>query len=142
MERQMHQQAALEHSSVPEIWTGSPPRWLNLMTAGILRTPLLERWVGQTLGLISIKGRKSGKVYTTPVTYLLEGDDVIILSKRFRLWWRNLVDNPETVLRLAGRNRQGVATILPPGEEALTTMTHFLEIAASRRSRLRIRLRQ
>ena len=29
--------------------------------------------------------------YTTPVGYMREGNTVIILTRRFRKWWRNLV---------------------------------------------------
>src|ERR1700712_215815 len=67
--------------------------------------PLTSRW----LCLISVRGRKSGKTFTFPVGYSLDGDVVkisIALPER-KLWWRNLRDGAPVELVLRGKNRSG-----------------------------------
>jgi deazaflavin-dependent oxidoreductase (nitroreductase family) len=101
----------------------TPPPWLNRLMAGMLRTPFLERWIGRGTALLSVTGRRSGRTYTTPVTYARDGDRVTIASHVRRTWWRNLPDRPRVELRLAGADHTGTARVLrgddPQAEELL-----------------------
>lgn len=93
----------------------------------MLHTPGLERWLGRTIGLITVTGRKSGRRYTTPVTYWRDDGTVVILTKTHRVWWRNLETNPEVTLRLAGRVVRGRARATVGDEGELETLAAFLE---------------
>jgi deazaflavin-dependent oxidoreductase (nitroreductase family) len=63
--------------------------------------------------LISVTGRKSGRTYTTPVNYVREGDELTVLSRRGRAWWRNLADPAPVLVQLRGKRQAGVGQVLP-----------------------------
>jgi deazaflavin-dependent oxidoreductase (nitroreductase family) len=82
----------------------------NPVLAAVLRSPL-HGMVDGGLMLISVTGRRSGKVYTTPVNYLRDGDTLMVTSLRERTWWRNLRGTAEVVVQLKGDARRGRATL-------------------------------
>ena len=55
--------------------------------------------------LITFIGHKSGKSYTTPVSYSLSGNRVYIFSHAN--WWKNLKTSVPVTLKLQGREVQG-----------------------------------
>jgi hypothetical protein len=64
---------------------GTPAGWImraqglvNLVVRGLLRTPGLSRIIGSRLVTLYVAGRKSGRRYTVPVSYLAHGDDLLI----------------------------------------------------------------
>lgn len=89
----------------------TPPPWLNRLMAGMLRTPGLQRWLGRGTALLTVTGRRSGRTYTTPVTYARDGDHVTVASHLRRTWWRNLPQRPEVTVRLAGTDHTGTARV-------------------------------
>ena len=72
----------------------------------VLRSPL-HGMVSKTVLLITFTGRKSGKTYTTPVDYSLDGDLVTIFTHAE--WWKNLRNGAPITLRIRGRDFQGLA---------------------------------
>ena len=110
--------------SVP---TAAPPPWFNSMMASLLRTPGLQHWIGKAIALITVTGRRTGKTYTTPVSYYRDGNTVIVLTKKFRNWWRNLLDNPEVELLLEGRKFRGRARPSVGDPADLPAFIRFLE---------------
>jgi hypothetical protein len=54
--------------------------------------------------LITFTGRKSGRVYTTPVRYLREGAKIRCFTASTNKWWRNLRGGADITLRVSGRN--------------------------------------
>ena len=92
---------------------------LNPAVAWLLRSPLhpLLDW---GLMLVTVTGRRSGRVYTIPVGYQRDGDAVIVLvSKPSRKqWWRNYREPRPIGVRLRGRAAQGHAVVVPPGSPA------------------------
>jgi hypothetical protein len=99
---------------------------MNAGMKGALRSPLGKR-IGHTLALITFKGRKSGKVFTTPVGYHLEGNTVHIFALPESKWWRNLLDGGATVgLNMAGRKVKGRGEVIDdPGEKARAAKPYF-----------------
>jgi len=63
--------------------------------------------VSKTVLLISFTGRKSGKTYTTPVSYSQNDGQVTVFSHAG--WWKNLRNGAPVTLRLRGREVQGLA---------------------------------
>lgn len=106
-------------------WTPAP--WLNTMMTWMLRTPGLQRIVGKGTALITFTGRKTGREITTPVSYVEIDDQIVITCHRTRQWWRNLVANPVLEIRLAGRDRRGVASVLGDPDDALGVFIALLE---------------
>jgi hypothetical protein len=73
----------------------------------VLRSPA-HRLVSHRLMLLSVTGRRTGAVYTFPVSYHRDGDLLTIVSARN--WWRNLRDGPVPVtVWLRGRRRAASA---------------------------------
>jgi deazaflavin-dependent oxidoreductase (nitroreductase family) len=73
------------------------------------------------LVLITTKGAKSGKLYTNPLNYTLDGDRVIIIASKGGSdthpdWYRNLVANPEVTVELGNEKFRAIATTVQ-GEE-------------------------
>jgi deazaflavin-dependent oxidoreductase (nitroreductase family) len=52
--------------------------------------------------LITFTGRRTGKVYTTPVRYLKSGDAVWAFTSVENKWWRNLKGGAAVRLRIQG----------------------------------------
>jgi deazaflavin-dependent oxidoreductase (nitroreductase family) len=63
--------------------------------------------VSKSILLITFTGRKSGKTYTTPVSYSQHGDQVTIFTHAD--WWKNLRGGAPVTLRIRGRELQGLA---------------------------------
>jgi len=82
----------------------------NPIFTTLLRSPL-HSMVDGGMMLVSVTGRRSGRVYTTPVNYLRDGDMLTILSLRERTWWRNLRGGAEVGVHLRGQARRGQATL-------------------------------
>ena len=72
----------------------------------VLRSPA-HGMVSKTILLITFTGRKSGKTYTTPVSYSQDGDQVHIFTHA--AWWKNLLSGAPVTLRMRGREFQGLA---------------------------------
>ena len=86
--------------------------WNPVMKA-ILRSPVhwpLSRW----FAVISWTGRKTGRRYSTPVSYVL-GDSAMWVTTGDR-WWRNVGEGME--LRLRGHARQATPTVITDPAES------------------------
>jgi deazaflavin-dependent oxidoreductase (nitroreductase family) len=59
--------------------------------------------------LLTVRGRKTGKPYTTPVDYYEEDGFIWVLSNRDRSWWRNLQGGANVELFLKGKSEKGFA---------------------------------
>lgn len=57
--------------------------WYNLFTRWLLRSPL-QSMISKNFMLITYTGRKSGKVYDTPVNYARDGNLLTVVSFRRR----------------------------------------------------------
>jgi hypothetical protein len=92
---------------------------LNPLVAWLLRSPLhpLLAW---GLMLVTVTGRRSGRVYTIPVGYQRDGDALVVLvSKPARKqWWRNYRERRPIGVCLWGRSVRGHAVVVPPGSPA------------------------
>lgn len=86
--------------------TSTVPPIVNRAMKFVLRSPL-HGMVSKNITLISFTGRKSGKLYTTPVSYSQSGDLVTIFTHAS--WWKNLRGDAPVTLNLRGRELQGTA---------------------------------
>ncbi len=80
----------------------------NSIIPRLLRSPLHFLVSGQVM-LVTFTGRKSGKVYTTPVEYCRDNERVVFFTQRGRAWWKNLRDDAAVTVRIEGRDLTGRA---------------------------------
>jgi F420H(2)-dependent quinone reductase len=75
--------------------------------------------------LVDHVGRKSGKQRTTPLLYIADGDDVVIVaskggSHKHPAWWLNLREMDETQIQVgAERRRVSVRQATPEEKDRL-----------------------
>jgi len=86
--------------------TPTVPPYVNSAVKFVLRSPV-HGLVSQKVLLISFTGRKSGKSYTTPVSYSQDNGRVTIFTHAS--WWKNLRGEVPVTLRIRGRELQGIA---------------------------------
>jgi deazaflavin-dependent oxidoreductase (nitroreductase family) len=94
----------------------SVPPVVNHTMKFILRSPV-HAMVSKTTLLITFTGRKSGKTYTTPVSYSQNGDQVTIFTHAD--WWKNLRNGAPVTLRIRGREFQGLAEPVAEDKQAV-----------------------
>jgi len=94
------------------------------MMRWMLRTPGLQHLVGRSTCLLTFTGRRSGKTYTTPISYVRDGDSVILTCHPSRQWWKNLATHPGVVVRLRGGDITGRARVAAD-EEAKQRLASF-----------------
>jgi len=95
----------------------------NRVIPHILRSPL-HRLLSGKLMLITFVGRKTGRVYTIPVTYLQTGATILVFSDQ--RWWRNLRSGTPVTLLLRGRAVRGLAVPVEDGETVAREVARFL----------------
>lgn len=80
--------------------------------------------------LLTYTGRKSGKAFTTPVEYLRVGETLYVISRRERVWWRNLqpanVQGVPVHLRLRGQDVEGNARAVVDEQQVAHELSAYL----------------
>jgi F420H(2)-dependent quinone reductase len=66
------------------------------------------RMAGRSMLLLTTIGRKSGKERTTPLQYMEDGSDYLLIasyggSPQDPQWFRNLVDNPQAKIQIGSK---------------------------------------
>jgi deazaflavin-dependent oxidoreductase (nitroreductase family) len=84
----------------------------------LLRSPL-HGLVSERVMLITVCGRKSGRLYTTPVNYVRDGGTFTVVSRTHRTWWRNLRGGAPVAVRVRGKDLKGVAEVVVDDKEAV-----------------------
>jgi deazaflavin-dependent oxidoreductase (nitroreductase family) len=75
----------------------------------LLRSPL-HGIVSRSFMLITFTGRKSGRVYTTPVQYAQDGNRLYVVTSEGYTWWKNLRGGAAVQVCLRGRSLHGQAS--------------------------------
>ena len=94
------------------------PPFLNKVMTGMLRSPL-HRVVSGSIMLITFTGCKSGKSYTTPISYTLDNGQVTAFTHA--KWWRNLVGGAPVTLNIKNKEYQGHADVVADDKEVVAT---------------------
>lgn len=86
--------------------TGIHEFWYRA-TNGVIGGNLL----GAKVLLLTTTGRKSGKRFTTPLTYLDDGDNIVVIASNGGAatdpdWWRNLKGDPRALVQVGGRHKE------------------------------------
>ena len=98
---------------------GTLLRLLNPFMRWLLASPVhwpLSRW----FAVLAWKGSKSGRDYSTPVSFVREGTTAYVTTGD--RWWRNLDDGAPVRMRVAGR--WYAATAVPVTDHAQSRTEH------------------
>jgi deazaflavin-dependent oxidoreductase (nitroreductase family) len=106
-------------------YPGTESMWYNSIIRTLLRSRLHGMMSKNTM-LITYTGRRSGKTYTTPVNYVRNGDDLLVVSYRRRTWWRNLGGGAPVTVRVQGRDLQGVAEAITDDDAVAAGLMDYL----------------
>ena len=100
----------------------------------------LYRWTGGRVGgtwrigagfrnpvpicLLEHRGRKTGKLRTTPLVYLQDGDRIIVVASQagrpeHPMWYLNLLADPDVTVQVRNRRRPMTATVADEAERAV-----------------------
>jgi hypothetical protein len=110
---------------------------VNPFMKAILRSPV-HGLVSGNLLLLTFRGRKSGRLYTTPVGYTQEEDRLYLLTAR--PWWRNLGDRTPVIVVLRGESRRAYATSENDAQAVARLLARELEVHGAGYLRRRYRL--
>jgi deazaflavin-dependent oxidoreductase (nitroreductase family) len=81
------------------------------------------RMAGMPVLLLTTTGRKSGQPRTTPLTYIPDGDDIVVVASKggapqHPAWFLNLSAHPEVDVVQGRQNRKMTARQATPEEKA------------------------
>ena len=85
--------------------------WFNPMMIWLLKSPF-HGMVSKSMMLVTVTGRKSGKMISTPTNYLRDGNSLWVISWRDRKWWRNLRGDAVVQVLLAGKKVDGCGQVI------------------------------
>ena len=94
---------------------GTILRLLNPILRWLLASPVHWPW-SRWFAVLAWKGRKTGRSYSTPVSYVREGSTAWLTTGD--KWWRNLIDGAPVTLRIAGRSYSATAVAVTDEEES------------------------
>jgi deazaflavin-dependent oxidoreductase (nitroreductase family) len=82
-----------------------------------------RRWRGGDVALLSTMGRRTGRLRTTPLVCIRDGDDIVVVasnggSDRTPDWWLNLQDSPRAEVVIHGRPVPVIAQPAPADRHA------------------------
>ncbi|MEV6772150.1 nitroreductase/quinone reductase family protein [Nocardia sp. NPDC051030] len=91
---------------------------LNNLIRTLLRVPVLGGQVGKRLLVISVTGRKSGKVYDVPVAYTRH-DGELLIGTSLRPWVKNIRKDVPVQVSLGGPKRTADGEVFTDSESVM-----------------------
>ena len=92
---------------------------LNPVMKTLLRSPL-HGITSKNIALLHFRGRKSGREFVTPLSYVREGNAVWLLSAHSTRWWMNLREDGTPVsVEIARETLSGKARLWDGDSDAL-----------------------
>lgn len=101
--------------------------WYNSMMAWLLRSPL-HGLLSESFMLISVRGRKSGRIIRTPVNYVREGNTLWVTSQRNRTWWRNLRGGAPVNVFVQGQELKGLGNAVVNQPSVAADLATYLRL--------------
>jgi deazaflavin-dependent oxidoreductase (nitroreductase family) len=97
----------------------------NPIVIWLLRSPL-HSFMDKSTILITVMGRKSGKIYTVPVSYIRDGDTLYVISQREHTWWKNLRGGAQVTLYMQGHTLKARGETFTDTETVANKLLMFL----------------
>ena len=111
----------------------------NDFMAWVLRSPF-HGMLSNGMMLITIKGRKTGKTYTTPVGYYMEDGTMWVITSRERTWWKNLQGGAKVDLLLKRKPVTGFADVDLDEKSVEARMVEYLHHVPQAAKPMKIRM--
>ena len=111
----------------------------NDFMAWVLRSPF-HGMLSKGMMLITITGRKTGKTYTTPVGYYVEGDYMWVITSRERTWWKNLQGGAKVDLLLKRKPVTGIADVDLDEKSVEVRMVEYLRHVPQAAKQMKVRM--
>ena len=111
----------------------------NFFIQTIVSSPLHPR-LGSGFAVITVEGRKTGRLYSTPINVVNEGGLFTVFSLRGRHWWRNLRGGRLAQLRLSGKQYSVRGEVIETRGEVLAGLRCHFERYPSRAKYFGVRL--
>jgi deazaflavin-dependent oxidoreductase (nitroreductase family) len=92
----------------------------------LLHSPL-HSFLDKSTIVITFTGRKSGKQYTIPVSYVRDGDTLMMISQREHSWWKNLRGGALVSLYLQGHTLKATGEVFTDPETVANKLLQFLQ---------------
>lgn len=79
---------------------GRAVRGFNSGMVALLRAPILGPLLGKVFAEVEYVGRRSGRVFRTPVNFVKKGDEYVIgvAMPDKKTWWRNFLGEGSPIL--------------------------------------------
>jgi hypothetical protein len=118
------------------------PRPINPLVRAVLGSPL-HPILSHKLLLITLRGRRTGRLHTLPVGYAQAGNTLYVLVGDYqtKTWWRNLQGGAPLQLRLRGRTMPATGSLLrweSDAEALVTALGHYVALFPAVRRTLHI----
>jgi len=97
----------------------------NPFMKAILRSPF-HAIMSKNVAILTVTGKKSSKVYTFPVNYQRDGDEIWVVSMRDRTWWKNLRGGAKIVILLAGREMKAHGEVFEESQDVAQLLRKFI----------------
>lgn len=104
--------------------------WYNPILRLLLRSPF-HGLVSKSIMLLTYTRRKSGAVYTVPVSYVRDCQTLWTTSFRKRTWWRNLRGGVPVTLRLGGKNYAATGEAIEESADVVEKLKIYLTLVPS-----------
>ena len=112
--------------------------WFNPIMAWLIRSPF-HSFVSKSMMVMTFKGAKSGKTFSTPMNYIEDGEGLWTVSWRERKWWRNLRGGAPVTLRLRGKDVPAQAQTIEGETEVAEGLEIIFQKAPSLAKSLQVR---
>ena len=96
---------------------GTPRPWMNTAMRTMMHVPGVRHFLGKTFATITVIGARTGTYYKIPIQYFRVDDEIVVLSQKHRVWWRNIRRQPNVELLMGAHSVDGRARVLE-GDDA------------------------
>lgn len=100
--------------------------WYNSLFRCLLLSPM-HGLISKDLALVTFTGRKSGKLYDTPVNYVRDGNVLTVVSYRGRTWWRNLRGGASAEVLMQGREIKAQGQVVEDDDGVAAGLLEYLQ---------------
>jgi deazaflavin-dependent oxidoreductase (nitroreductase family) len=111
----------------------------NPFVIWLLRSPL-HRFLDKNTLVITVSGRRSGKLYTFPVSYIRDGETLLVISQKDRTWWKNLQGGARVSVFVQGHMLQARAETFTDTAMAANILLRILQLVPAHQRLLHVPL--
>jgi deazaflavin-dependent oxidoreductase (nitroreductase family) len=103
-----------------------PNNFGNIFVKVLINSPF-HFLLGPNIALITVTGRKSGTLISTPINVSRDGTFYIATSTRKRTWWRNLRHGASAQLRVAGQTIRVHGEVMESMDEVTEGLRRYFQ---------------